>query len=33
MLVGEADGDVFEIVPTECRRHVWLLWKFLALSF
>src|SRR5229473_165541 len=20
--VGQADGDIFEIVPTECRRHV-----------
>src|SRR2546428_9677851 len=24
-LVGEADGNVFEIVPTECWRHVCLL--------
>src|ERR1700676_4300066 len=25
--VGQADGDVFDLVPTECWRHAWLLAK------
>src|SRR5712692_7402242 len=31
--VGQADGDVFEIVPTECGRHVWLLLKVFSIQW